>query len=423
MTSPDVRAWVAAHVFPDAAREAMLRGFASAPAEIVPAEPAEYAGACLAALESGRAAWCLNPKWGAAELAEARALIDADDSRDPGLRIATGGTGGRVKFVRHTAATLAAAVSGFSEYAGERLTRRGRPERLHAVHALPCHHVSGLMPVVRARLTGGDLVFTPASFRAETPLPPMPGGDDGLCVVSLVATQLHRLLERADGSAWLRGAGLALVGGSAVAPELLARARAERLPLGVSYGMTETAALAALHPPEAFLRGDAPVAGELLPHLTAGVTPEGRLALGGASVGPDLPRDADGRFVTGDLGFLDTMGRVVVTGRADRVFVSGGEKVDPAEVERAILATGLVREALVVAVPDAAWGAVGVAVVTPRNEADTRLAERLREALAAALASCRLPKRVVVVAALPLDERGKPDRAALAGLVCHRGDA
>ncbi len=417
MTPPDARAWIAAHVFPDTARAAMRRGFDCAPAEIASADPAEYAGACLAALVSGGAVSCLNPKWGESEHAEARALIAADDAARPGLRIATGGTGGRVKFVRHPAATLAAAVSGFSQYAGDRITGSGKPERLHAVQALPCHHVSGLMPVVRAWLTGGDLVFTPPAFRPETPLPAMPGAAGGLCVVSLVATQLHRLLERPDGAAWLRGAGLVLVGGSAVSPALLARARAERLPLGVSYGMTETAALAALYPPEAFLRGDAPVAGELLPHVSATITPEGRVAVGGASVGPDLPRDGDGRFVTGDVGFLDTQGRVVVTGRADRVFVCGGEKVDPAEVERAILATGLVREALVVAVPDAAWGAVGVAVVTPAQAADARPAQRLREALAAALAPCRVPKRVVIAPALPLDERGKPDRAALAALL------
>ena len=274
--------------------------------------------------------------------------------------VPTGGTGGKLRFVRHSPETLAAAVSGFSTYAGERLLRTGRPAKLHAVQALPCCHVSGLMPVVRAWLTDADLVFASPSFRPEDPLPAMPRTADGLMIVSLVAAQLHRLLERADGPAWLREAGLALVGGSAISPELLDRARREKLPLGVSYGLTEAAALVALYPPDAFLRDERPVAGELLPHIRASVTPEGRVALAGDSLGEDVPRDAAGWHVTGDEGFPDDRGRLVVTGRADRIIVSGGEKIDPAFVEAEILATGLVREVIVVGEPDRMRNGAGV---------------------------------------------------------------
>ncbi len=445
--SPETaRRWIATRVSPDDARARALAAFdvvAALPASAVApayADNAAYAGACLAAVTKGAAVWFANPKWGEVERAEARLAMpseavwvdegtrhvradhaserapeDCSAFRNPhsaNLFIPTGGTGGRVRFVRHTPATLAAAAEGFSLYAGKRLSTAGRPVRLHAVQALPCCHVSGLMPVVRAWLTDAEIVFSPPSFRADLPLPRMPATPDGLTVVSLVAAQLFRLLERPDGPAWLRSAGLVLVGGSAIAPELLARARVERVPVGVSYGLTEAAALVAIYPPEAFLRGDLPVAGEVLPHVRISITPEGRVAISGASLGEDVPLDETGRFVTGDEGFLDGAGRLVVTGRADRILVSGGEKVDPVEVEAELRRTGLVREALVVGEPDPEWGRRVVALYT-----GTATPESLAAALAGKLAGFRLPRRYLRVDSLPLDARGKLDHAALSALL------
>ena len=464
-TTESARRWLAARVSPADARdralaafdEVRLRGTGVPPVSVPPptcagrtchgivvahADNAAYAGAWLAAATTVGAVWCANPKWGETERAEAAALVPdgvwwADDELrigDCGLRIEhrrtrrqgapvqsairnpqfailfipTGGTGGKIRFVRHTPDTLSVAVAGFSRYAGERLLKAGRPARLAAVQALPCCHVSGLMPVVRAWLTDAELVFTPPSFRPDEPLPRMPAGEGALTVVSLVAAQLFRLLERADGPAWLRSAGLVLAGGSAIAPELLERARAERIPLGVSYGLTEAAALAALYPPEAFLRGDVPVAGEVLPHIRVFITPGGRVALAGDSLGADVPRDAEGRYVTGDEGFLDAAGRLVVTGRADRIIVSGGEKVDPVEVEAALRATGLVREVVVVGEPDPEWGRRVVAVYTGDASPET-----LAAALSGKLAGFRLPRRWVRAEGRLLDEKGKVDGAAL----------
>jgi O-succinylbenzoic acid--CoA ligase len=446
-TRDSARRWLATRVDAEAGRrslaafeETALRLDAGAPGVVIAHEDnAAYAGAWLAGATAGTPVWCANPMWVAAERAEAGACIPrgvpwvgagglapvmkgaealpADESRSA-IFIPTGGTGGRIRFIRHAPATLAAAVSGFSLHAGARLSRSGGPARLHGVQALPCCHVSGLMPVVRAWLTDAEAVFIPPSFRADTPLPPMPGGGDGLTVVSLVAAQLHRLMERADGAAWLRASGLTLVGGSAVPPELLARARAERLPLGVSYGLTEAAALVALHAPEAFLRGDSPVAGEPLPHIRVFITEEGRVALSGDSLGAGLPRDAAGRFVTGDEGFLDAAGRLVVTGRADRILVSGGEKVDPAEVEAAIRTTGLVREVMVTGEPDPEWGVRLVALVVPVDSGDLNIVA-LEARVRALLAAHRVPRRWVVVPELPVDERGKKDQRALAAILAR----
>lgn len=401
----ETRAWIAARA--PATLDAFDRTIVSVKSgdTVVFSDPdsAGYAGAFLAALVSGSVSWCDNPKWGVAERDAAARFRSATPPAPAGsVFIPTGGSGGKIRFVRHDGATLADAVSGFSKHLGLLFSEKGVAPPIHAVQALPCCHVSGLMPVVRAWLTGGGLVFTDPSFRPGTPLPEMPATPGGVCVVSLVATQLHRLLERPDGPAWLREADMVLVGGSSVAPELLAAARAEKIPVGVSYGLTEVAALAALYPPERFLRNE-PVAGDVLPHLRAEITPEGRVAFSGESLARDV-RDGAGRYVTGDEGRFDREGRLVVTGRADRFIITGGEKVDPALVEAAIRATGLVREVHVAGTPDAVWGRA----VTAYYCGDVTGVE-IASALAGTLAPHRIPKRWLPCPGGIFDEKGKVD--------------
>ena len=72
-------------------------------------------------------------------------------------------------------------------------------------------------------------------------------------------------------------------------------------------------------------------------------------------------RDAAGWFHTGDLGRLDAAGRLIVTGRRDTMFISGGENIHPEEIEREILRFPGVLEAIVAPVPDPEFGARPVA--------------------------------------------------------------
>ncbi|MCA9664554.1 MAG: AMP-binding protein, partial [Myxococcales bacterium] len=73
--------------------------------------------------------------------------------------------------------------------------------------------------------------------------------------------------------------------------------------------------------------------------------------------------DAEGWFDTGDLARTDTDGFFYIAGREKEMFISGGVNVYPAEVEAALLAHPAVRDAAVVAVPDARWGEAGIAAV------------------------------------------------------------
>ena len=226
-----------------------------------------------------------NPHWGTAELAEARRLIPAGTTVlgmelaptgaapadwPAGWRgrtmIPTGGTGGRVKFAVHDPASLAAAVRSLRDF----LVTRGLAPTLHGATLTPPWHVSGLMPFVRAALTGGRHVTLDGRFPPTGPLPKVALPTDGTRLASLVPAQLMRLLARPDGEAWLRRFKVVLLGGSAVPPECLRAIRERRLPVFLTYGMTETAAACALCPPERLWK-NLPPRGTPLPGVRFGL--------------------------------------------------------------------------------------------------------------------------------------------------------
>ncbi|MGE0724414.1 MAG: class I adenylate-forming enzyme family protein [Alphaproteobacteria bacterium] len=121
-----------------------------------------------------------------------------------------------------------------------------------------------------------------------------------------------------------------------------------------------------------------------------------------------------GWFYPGDVGTIDDDGRIVLAGRVDDIINVGGKKVYPTDIERVIARHGAVREAAVVAVPDARHGQVPVAAVVLRGAADEASLVRF---CADALPPRLRPRRVIAVAALPRNAAGKLDRRRLASMV------
>jgi acyl-coenzyme A synthetase/AMP-(fatty) acid ligase len=111
--------------------------------------------------------------------------------------------------------------------------------------------------------------------------------------------------------------------------------------------------------------------------------------------------DLSSGYVTDDAGRLDTGGRLHVVGRMDRLINSGGEKIDPLEVEQAFLRLEGVDEVLAVGLPDEEWGQRLVVFYTGCRLCDWKTA------LKGDLAGFKIPKEVSWVKRLPLDERGK----------------
>ncbi|HEY1604610.1 MAG TPA: AMP-binding protein [Allosphingosinicella sp.] len=221
-----------------------------------------------------------------------------------------------------------------------------------------------------------------------------------------------------------------MLGGSAVPQALMDRLE-ERLDIVVqtSWGMTELSPLGTTTPASAPVRSAArsgrPAMGVDLLLTDAEGKPlpeqrgrEGRLRVRGASVvaryfGHDEPAvDADGWFDTGDLAIIDADGQVGITGRAKDLIKSGGEWINPGEIEAIVGALPEVAQVAVVGRADPKWGERPILIVEPRKGVVIS-DESLLEALRTRVASWWLPDAIVRVAAMPLAMTGKIDKQRL----------
>jgi acyl-CoA synthetase (AMP-forming)/AMP-acid ligase II len=116
--------------------------------------------------------------------------------------------------------------------------------------------------------------------------------------------------------------------------------------------------------------------------------------------------DEHGWLHTGDIGVMDDRGNVTITDRKKDMFVVGGFNAYPAEIEGTLLRHPAVGQVAVVGVPDDRMGEVGIAFVIPRPGATVDGDEVIawsRERMA----NYKVPRRVAVVDALPLNASGK----------------
>jgi O-succinylbenzoic acid--CoA ligase len=308
---------------------------------------------------------------------------------------------------------------------------------------LPPTHIAGVQVIARAHRTAQQLGL--AAPALPDPLPDLRGHFDSAAFValarpaleqaaaaglpaftSLVPTQLTRIVTGATGDdvrarALLQRFAAVLVGGAATSPDVLARARAQRIAVRTTYGSSETAGgcvydrrpLAGVR-----LEIDDPVDGDGRLLITSPTLATGYLGPDGEEISEGF-REQDGErlLVTSDLARLDD-GLLTVIGRADDVIITGGRKVLPQDVERAIdrslMLRGLVLGSIVVGVADPEWGQRVEAVVTISDGVDPAEASALvRSALRTSeVPAQEIPRRVHVVEELPLLGIGKPDRAA-----------
>lgn len=318
------------------------------------------------------------------------------------LCVPTGGASGGLRFARHDEATMGAAVRGFCTHFGV--------TRVNAVDVLPQHHVSGLMAAVRCAATGGRHVpWTWKQLEAGD----RPDVGTGDWFLSLVPTQLQRLLGTPATVDWLRRFYTVFLGGGPAWPELLERAAAARVPVACCYGMTETAAMVVAQTAAEFAAGDRS-SGRVMPHAQVTIyAGTGRVRISGESVfrGYFPDESAERSFLTDDAGEWDAQGRLRVLGRQDGVIITGGKKVHPAEVEAALRASGRFDDVAVIGLPDAEWGEIVVACHPGTAAADPT------PLVLETLAVYQRPKRFVAIPDWPRNAQGKIDRATLRAAV------
>lgn len=323
---------------------------------------------------------------------------------DAVLAVATTGSTGAPKLVLHSRDSLLASIR--STHA-----RIGGPGQW--LLCLGIHHIAGIQVVLRSAVAGTSPVVCPAGGEgfAERFADATTALSAERRYVSLVPTQLQRLLDEGPGAAALRGFDAVLLGGAAADPALLTRAREAGARIVTTYGSSETG-------------GGCVYDGLPLDGVAIDTRSDGVVRLTGPMVAlgyrdrlsPDpFTTGAGGvrSFTTSDLGEL-VDGRLQIAGRADDIINTGGKKVSPLRIEHALRALPEVVDAIVVGVPDEQWGQRVVALVTV-TDAGLRL-EQVRSALQPDLAAHELPREIRIVQRLPYKGIGKPDRAAALGI-------
>ncbi len=268
---------------------------------------------------------------------------------------------------------------------------------------LPLFHVSGLSIVIRSVVYGTTAVVHDG-FDVDRVASSLEG--DGVTVISLVATQLVRLLEADVDLLPLRAV---LVGGGPVPDEVLEEAIGRGATVVQTYGLTEAASqVTTLAPAEARRKLGSAGRPLLTTHLRI---QNGEILVQGPTVAPGVA-DEDGWLHTGDLGRIDDEGFLYVTDRLGDVIVTGGENVVPAEIEEVLLRHADVVDAAAVGRADAEWQEAVAAVVVLREGAGTD-ADELRRHCTRTLAEYKVPKRFEFVSELPRTSSGKLIRRAL----------
>lgn len=124
---------------------------------------------------------------------------------------------------------------------------------------------------------------------------------------------------------------------------------------------------------------------------------------------------AGGYFHTGDRGYLDEDGYVVLTGRIKELINRGGEKISPLEVDAALLSHPAVADAVCFGAPDEKYGEVVAAAVVLEPESKGKVtAEEIQQYLKGKLASFKVPQQIFIAEAVPKTATGKIQRRFVA---------
>ena len=259
--------------------------------------------------------------------------------------------------------------------------------------SLPLFHVGGYAIPWRCFRAGACVVLPdPECSLSEHLL----GGT--ITHLSLVPTQLYRLLQSPDFRLERTAVRHLLLGGAPIPASLVAACQAQGVSPQVSYGLSEMATQVCTR----YAGPDASNVGLPLPGRELKLV-AGEICVRGATLFAGYYRegilepalDAEGWFHTGDLGELTATGELRVLGRRDNRFICGGENIQPEAIEQALLQHAAVRQALVVPQADAEWGMVLLAFIDwqPELAGGQRALTDLELWLRARLPSHLIPRR------------------------------
>lgn len=295
--------------------------------------------------------------------------------------IFTSGSSGKSKAVAHTLkAHLSSAVSAINH--------------LNLVQSdkwllnLPLYHVGGLAIVHRCMLAGATIVIAKNSGNPIFDLV-----NSNITHASMVPTQLLRVINSIEqlqltvNDDNLSSIKSILIGGAASSNLIKSRAKSLGLPIFYSYGSSEMASLITL----TTLNSDINSSGKILPHAKFKISEQGELLVKGDSMFSGYLSksenvslhlinnlDDDNYFHTKDIAELNSDGEIVIKGRIDNMFISGGENIYPEEIEQAITEFPGIESAIVMPIPDLEFGERPIAFIKTNQSARLSINELIQ---------------------------------------------
>ncbi len=243
--------------------------------------------------------------------------------------------------------------------------------------SLPLFHVSGISILFRTWLCGGTLVLDSVESMKKY----------AITHLSLVPTQLYRLLQNKEECVPPGSLRCLLLGGAPAAKQLLDLSTALKWPVFTTYGMTETSSMMTL--------------GKILPFREiqirdAEIYVRGKTLFQGywdSEQEMVINATQEGWFATRDLGRFNAQGELEIIGRKDRQFISGGENIQPEEIERALCTLPGIIAAHVRSVEDPEFGKRPIAFV--EDSTGLYILEKVRESLKPLLPAFKHPVQLL----------------------------
>lgn len=261
--------------------------------------------------------------------------------------------------------------------------------------SLPLYHVSGLSLLFRSATSQSALTLPQAKLKLNQTV-----AKESFSHISLVPSQLCMLLEKKVCVKKLQSLKAILLGGSAIAPNLIKKSRKLNLPVYFSYGMTEAASqIATTGKP---LNSSKNPKCKVLLYRQLRINKDSEILVKGPILflgylqasGKITPpaKDKNGWFHTKDLGRLNNK-TLAVTGRLDNMFISGGENIQPEEIEKHIYRLNGVDRTVVIPVKDPIWGMRPAAFIKFRK--DIKISHKqLKAALSKLMPAYKIPARI-----------------------------
>jgi len=267
---------------------------------------------------------------------------------------------------------------------------------------LPLHHIGGLAVMLRALMFGFSVNLV-STFEAKLVLDTIIKYP--VSIISLVPTMLKRILDLEGGLKAIKSLRWILLGGGPSPEYLLDLCIKEKLNIVKVYGMSETCSgtvgLKLLDEPQNKLYAGRPFNGAKI------WTENNELYISGPMVMKGYVGEAatNGHHNSHDLGQVDNGNLVFLDIRRKDLIITGGENVNPLEVEEALLQIEGITDAAVIGVEDVEWGEKVVAYIV-NSEFGIRNSE-FRMKLKGRISDFKIPKEFIQVSSIPRNELGK----------------